>query len=207
MPVKTVSVVRSSVTFGKPQEITVSRVGKRPIAIPDGVTVTIKDNVLTAKKKNGELTVPFSEMMNVVVADGTVTVTPTAEDKTLSPLWGLTRALIQNALTGVNEGWKKTLEIYGVGYRAQLKGKSLDIQVGQSHPIVIEPPTGITFTANQESIDGQNVQVVQISGIDKQLVGDVTAKIRDLKPPEPYKGKGIRYRGEYVRRKAGKATG
>ena len=184
-----------------------SRVGKRPIAIPDGVTVTIKDNVLTAKKKNGELTVPFSEMMNVVVADGTVTVTPTAEDKTLSPLWGLTRALIQNALTGVNEGWKKTLEIYGVGYRAQLKGKSLDIQVGQSHPIVIEPPTGITFTANQESIDGQNVQVVQISGIDKQLVGDVTAKIRDLKPPEPYKGKGIRYRGEYVRRKAGKATG
>lgn len=184
-----------------------SRVGKRPITIPSDVTVTIENNVLTAKSKKGELHVPFSPKMTVTMNNGEVTVEPAVTEREISALWGLTRALIQNAVTGVHTGWSKVLEIYGIGYRAQLKGKSLDLQVGQSHPIVLEPPMGIVFTAVQESIEGQTVQVVEIKGIDKQLVGDVAAKIRDIKPPEPYKGKGIRYRGEYVRRKAGKATG
>ena len=129
------------------------------------------------------------------------------EERKISALWGLTRALIYNAVTGVSDGWERILDIYGVGYRAQLKGIDLDLQIGQSHPIVINPPKGVSFEAAQESIDGQNVQVVRVKGFDKQLVGDVASKIRALKPPEPYKGKGIRYRGEYVRRKAGKATG
>jgi len=119
----------------------------------------------------------------------------------------LTRALINNAVLGVHQGWEKVLEVRGIGYRAQVKGNNLDLQVGQSHPIEVEPPAGVSFEAAQESIEGENVQVVKVRGIDKQLVGDVSAKIRAFKPPEPYKGKGIRYRGEYVRRKAGKATG
>jgi len=183
-----------------------SRIGKQPIQVPSGVTVSSKDNVFTAKSSKGEITVPFSKKMNVEIDGSVVTVTPAVEERESSAIWGLTRALFQNAVTGVHTGWEKVVEIYGIGYRAQLKGKSLDLQVGHSHPIVIDPPDGISFEATQESIEGQNVQVVRIKGIDKQLVGDVAAKIRALKPPEPYKGKGIRYRGEYVRRKAGKAT-
>lgn len=184
-----------------------SRVGKRSIQIPKGVTVTIKDNVATVKGAKAELMVPFSEKMNVAVEDSEVTVTPAVNERQIGALWGLTRALVQNAVTGVSTGWEKVLDIYGVGYRAQLKGKDLDLQIGQSHPIVIKPPAGITFESGQEIIDGVSVQVVRITGHDKQLVGNMAAKIRALKPPEPYKGKGIRYRGEYVRRKAGKATG
>jgi len=145
--------------------------------------------------------------MKVKIDGSTVTVTPTVSEKKISAVWGLTRALIQNAVTGVSTGWEKVLEIYGVGYRAQVKGKDLDLQVGQSHPIVITPPKGVTFETSQESIEGQTVQVVKVMGADKQIVGDIAATIHALKPPEPYKGKGIRYRGEYVRRKAGKATG
>jgi len=184
-----------------------SRIGKQPIQIPSGVTATVKDNVFVAKSSKGELQVPFSEKIDVKIDGSVITVTPAAKEKKIEALWGLTRALIQNAVTGVESGWEKILEIYGVGYRAQLKGKDLDLQIGQSHPIVITPPPGITFEASQESIEGQTVQVVKVKGIDKQLVGDVAARIRALKPPEPYKGKGIRYRGEYIRRKAGKATG
>jgi len=120
---------------------------------------------------------------------------------------GATRSLIYNAVKGLDTGWGKVLEVYGIGYRAQIKGKNLDLQVGQSHPVVFTPPGGITFEASQESVEGQNIQVIKVNGIDKQLVGDVSAEIRAVKPPEPYKGKGIRYRGEYIRRKAGKATG
>ena len=184
-----------------------SRIGKQQINIPEGVTVSIKDRVFTAKSSKGELKVPYSEKMKVTIDDSTVKVTPAVEEKKIEALWGLTRALINNAIVGITSGFEKVLEIYGIGYRAQVKGKNLDLQVGQSHPIVITPPEGISFEAVQESIEGQNIQVITVKGIDKQLVGDVAAKIHALKPPEPYKGKGIRYRGEYVRRKAGKATG
>ena len=184
-----------------------SRVGKQPLNIPDGVTATIKGRIFTVKSSGGELTVPFSDKMKVKIDGSVITVTPRVEERQISAVWGLTRALIQNAVTGVNKGWHKVLEVYGVGYRAQLKGKDLDLQVGQSHPIVIKPPEGITFETAQEAVEGQNIQVITVKGADKCLVGDVAAKIRALKPPEPYKGKGIRYRGEYVRRKAGKATG
>lgn len=184
-----------------------SRVGKQPIHIPNGVTVTIKDLVATIKGPKGELTVPYSEKMSVTIDGSTVSVKPSVEERNIGSLWGLTRALINNAVVGVSKGWERTLDIYGVGYRAQLKGKDLDLQIGQSHPIVLTPPAGVSFEALQETIDGVALQVVKVKGFDKKLVGDVAAEIHALKPPEPYKGKGIRYRGEYVRRKAGKATG
>ncbi len=184
-----------------------SRVGKQPINIPDGVTATVKGRVFTVKSSGGELTVPFPDKMKVKIDGSVITVTPRVKEKQISAIWGLTRALIQNAVTGVNKGWHKELEVYGIGYRAQLKGKDLDLQVGQSHPIVIKPLEGITFETAQKTVEGQNIQIIMVKGADKRLVGDVAAKIRALKPPEPYKGKGIRYRGEYVRRKAGKAAG
>ncbi len=184
-----------------------SRVGKQPINIPDGVTVHIDGNVMTARSSKGELHVPFSEKMEVTCDSSMILVKPGVQERDINAIWGLTRSLIYNAVKGVHSEWGKVLEIYGIGYRAQLKGKDLDLQIGQSHPIVITPPEGIVFEAVQESIDGQNVQVITVKGISKQQVGDIAAKIRALKPPEPYKGKGIRYRGEYVRRKAGKATG
>jgi len=185
----------------------VSRIGKQPINIPDGVAVTFEGNTLVAKGPKGLLKVPFSERMNVTIDAGVVHVVPGENEKRVGALWGLTRALLSNAILGVHREWEKILEIRGVGYRAQLKGKDLDLQIGQSHPIVIQAPEGIAFSVAQESIEGQNVNVVTVKGADKQQVGDICATIRDLRPPEPYKGKGIRYRGEYVRRKAGKATG
>lgn len=184
-----------------------SRVGKKPIIIPEDISVSIKGRLFTAKSSKGELKVPFSEKINITVDGSTIRIHPAEENNKIGAIWGLTRALINNAVEGVHKEWEKVLEVYGVGYRAQLKGKNLDLKVGQSHPIVIVPPEGISFEAIQELIEGQNVQVIKVKGIDKQLVGDVAAKIHALKPPEPYKGKGIRYRGEYVRKKAGKATG
>jgi len=185
----------------------VSRMGKQPIIIPDGVSVSIKDQVFTARSSKGELHVPTSKKVKVKIDGSTVTVAPASKDKDINAIWGLMRSLINNAVTGVHTGWGKVLEVRGVGYRAQLKGKILDLQIGKSHPITVDPPEGITFETSQESIEGENVQIIKINGIDKQLVGDVAAKIRAFKPPEPYKGKGIRYFGEHVRRKAGKATG
>ena len=176
-----------------------SRIGKQPIIIPNGVTVSYNSGILTVKSSKGQLDVKIIDNMNVAIEGSTITVTPASDEKKVSAIWGLTRALINNAVTGVHSEWEKILEIRGVGYRAQLKGKKLDLQVGQSHPLVVDPPEGISFETFQENIDGDNVNVVKIKGIDKQLVGDVSAKIRAFKPPEPYKGKGIRYRGEYVR--------
>jgi len=184
-----------------------SRIGKQTIHIPDGVTVTFKSGIFTAKSSRGELRVPVSEKMKVTIEGSIVTVIPTVQERDINALWGLMRSLMQNAVTGVHTGWEKVLDVYGIGYRAQLKGKDLDLQVGQSHPIIFIPPEGVSFETAQEVMDGQNVQVIKVKGRDKQLVGDIAAKIRAVKPPEPYKGKGIRYRGEYVRRKAGKATG
>ena len=184
-----------------------SRIGKQPIEVPGGVSVSIAGQKFTAKSSKGQLDVPFSEKINVTIDGSRITVSPSSNEKKINALWGLTRALLNNAVMGVHSGWEKTLEVRGVGYRAQLKGKKLDLQVGQTHPIEVEPPDSVTFETSQENIDGENVQVIKIKGIDKQLVGDIAAKIRAFKPPEPYKGKGIRYRGEYVRIKAGKATG
>ena len=184
-----------------------SRIGKQPIQIPDGVTVNVTGNIVTVKSSKGELKVPFLESVNVAVDGSTIKVSVDSDTKKINALWGLTRALLNNAVTGVHTEWTKVLEIRGIGYRAQLKGKSLDLQLGHTHPVVIEPPKGISFEITQEAIEGQNTHVVKIKGIDKQLVGDVAAKIRAFRPPEPYKGKGVRYQGEYVRRKAGKAAG
>lgn len=184
-----------------------SRVGKRPIIVPAGVTVKVDENVFSAKGSKGEMKIPFPQGMKVVIDGSTVSVSPEVIEKNTGALWGLTRVLISNAVLGVSKGWSKVLEIRGVGYRAQMKGKKLDLNVGQSHPLEVEPPQGISFETVQETIEGDNVQVVRVNGYDKQLVGDIAAKIRSFRPPEPYKGKGIRYRGEYVRRKAGKATG
>lgn len=185
----------------------VSRIGKQPIEIPNGVSISIAGQIVSAKSTKGELQVPFSKKIKVTIGESKITVTPASNEKKISALWGLTRALLNNAVKGVDIGWEKILELRGIGYRAQLKGKNLDLQVGQSHPIEVEPPNGITFETSQENIDGENVQVIKVNGIDKKLVGDTAAKIRAFKPPEPYKGKGIRYRGEYVRKKAGKTTG
>lgn len=184
-----------------------SRIGKKPIHIPDGIKIHIEGNVCVAKSPKGELKIPFSDKFSVTVDGTLVQVAPVVEERGLKPSWGLTRALIQNAIVGLQKGWEKILEVRGVGYRAQLKGKSLDLQIGKSHPVVIAPPEGVTFETLQESVEGENIHVIRIKGINKQSVGDIAATIRALKPPEPYKGKGIRYRGEYVRRKAGKATG
>ena len=192
-----------------------SRVGKKPIIVPAGVSVNIDDHLLKVKSSKGDLEVPFSSKINVTLEGSTIRILPAeenkkiraVENKKIRALWGLTRALIYNAVEGVHKEWEKVLEMYGIGYRAQLKGKNLDLQVGFSHPIVIVPPKGISFETVQELIEGQNVQVIKVKGINKQLVGDVAAKIHAIRPPEPYKGKGIRYRGEYVRKKAGKATG
>jgi len=186
---------------------TVSRIGKQPIKIPDGVTVNVKGHVFTAKSSKGELKVPFSESIKVTVDGQKIVVAPASENSKVSALWGLTRALIFNAVRGVHKEWTKDLEIRGVGYRAQLKGKNLDLQVGYSHPVVLTPPHGISFEVTQDTLEGQTIHIVRVKGIDKKLVGDIAANIRALKPPEPYKGKGVRYRGEYVRRKAGKAAG
>ncbi len=184
-----------------------SRIGKMPIQIPGGVTVTLDGNSLTAKGPKGQLTVPFSEKMNVTIEDGAVNVRPAVEEREAGALWGLTRSLLFNAVTGVHKEWEKILEVRGVGYRAQVKGKDLDLNIGQSHPLIIPAPEGISFSVAQETIEGQSVPVITVRGISKQAVGDISADIRAKRPPEPYKGKGIRYRGEYVRRKAGKATG
>ena len=184
-----------------------SRIGKQPINIPDGISASINNHVFTAKSSKGELQVPILESMKVSIDGSSITVMPLLENSHTSALWGLMRSLLNNAVLGLDKGWSKTLELRGIGYRAQLKGKKLDLQVGQSHPIEIEPPVGITFITSQETIEGDNVQIIEVNGIDKQLVGNVAAKIRAVKPPEPYKGKGMRYRGEYVRKKAGKATG
>lgn len=184
-----------------------SRIGKQPIQIPSGVTVSLDGHVMTAKGPKGQLQVPYSEKISVIIEGGVLTVTPAVEEKKIGAMWGLTRTLLFNAITGVSKEWEKVLEVRGVGYRAQLKGKDLDLQIGQSHPLVIPAPEGISFTVALENVEGQNVPVVRVIGADKQKVGDISADIHRLKPPEPYKGKGIRYRGEYVRRKAGKATG
>ena len=179
-----------------------SRIGKSPIAIPAGVTVTVgAENEVTVKGPLGTLTNKFNPNMTIECKDGVLTVARPNDEKENRAFHGLTRALINNMVVGVTKGYTKTLEIVGVGYRAEMQGTKINMNLGYSHPVVIEAIDGIKFavTANQA---GNNV--ISITGIDKQLVGQVAANIRAKRPPEPYKGKGVKYEGERIRRKAGK---
>jgi large subunit ribosomal protein L6 len=174
-----------------------SRIGRKPIEIPEGVTVDVKPGAVMVKGPKGELSQTVSPQMTVAEGDGALTVarpTDRGEDRALH---GLTRSLIANMVEGVTAGFEKRLAIQGVGYRARLQGKALELSVGYSHPVSISAPDGIEFEVPQPT------QVI-VRGIDKQLVGETAARIRRVRPPEPYKGKGVRYEGEHVRRKVGK---
>ena len=175
-----------------------SRVGNAPIELPSGVDVSVKDDEVQVKGPKGTLTQTIEPNLGVDVEDGVVTVTRTNDERQTRALHGLTRALIANMVTGVSEGFSKELTIVGVGYRAALKGSSLELQVGYSHPVNVEALDGVTFDVPEPTR-------IIVGGIDKQKVGQMAADIRAVRPPEPYKGKGIRYTDEYVRRKAGKA--
>jgi large subunit ribosomal protein L6 len=174
-----------------------SRIGNRPIEIPEGVNVDVADGLVTVKGPRGELRQPVSPAMRIEHSDGTLTVERPSERGEHRALHGLTRTLIANMVEGVTNGFEKRLEIQGVGYRARLQGKQLEMALGYSHPVSITPPEGIEFEVPQPT-------EVIVRGIDKQLVGEIAARVRKQRPPEPYKGKGVRYAGEYVRRKVGK---
>lgn len=174
-----------------------SRIGKLPIDLPSGVTVTQADGSVTVKGKNGELKSNFSDKITIKQEGEMLILTRENEQKQTKALHGLTRALLANMVTGVTDGFSKTLEIVGVGYRVQLQGQKLVFSLGFSHPVEVEPPAGISF-------ESPSANMIIIKGIDKQKVGQCAANIRSLRPPEPYKGKGIKYSGEYIRRKVGK---
>jgi large subunit ribosomal protein L6 len=175
-----------------------SRIGRLPIAVPSTVEVTIDGRHLTVSGPKGTLSRTLHPDISVTREDGTIVVTRPTEQKTHKQLHGLTRTLVNNMVIGVTDGYRKGLEISGVGYRAALSGRKLTLNLGYSHPIEIEPPDGITFEL-------ENPTRLSVVGIDKELVGQVAAKVRSTRKPEPYKGKGVRYAGEQVRRKAGKA--
>ena len=175
-----------------------SRIGKRPIPIPDKVTVSISGSTVTVKGPKGELSRTLTPQVLIAQEDNTVVVTRADESRLARQQHGLSRTLIANMVDGVSKGFEKRLEIQGVGYRAAVQGKNLTLNVGYSNPVVIEPPEGIKVAVEA------NTNVI-VTGIDKEIVGNIAAKIRAVRPPEPYKGKGIRYSGEYVRRKVGKA--
>ena len=177
-----------------------SRIGKLPVPIPDGVDVSVDGATITVKGPKGTLTQTMPEGVELAVTDDGVVVTPTGETRMHRSRWGLVRSLAFNMVEGVTTGYQKSLELVGVGYRAQTKGSDLEVQVGYSHPVLVEAPEGITFETPQPTR-------IIISGIDKVLVGQVAANVRSIRPPEPYKGKGIKYEGERIRRKAGKAAG
>lgn len=175
-----------------------SRIGKLPISIPSGVTITVgDDNLVTVKGPKGTLSQKFSPEMKVSQEDGTLHVERASDDKQHRALHGLTRSLIHNMVVGTTDGFEKKLEIVGVGYRAQMDGKKLVLNVGYSHPVTMDPPEGIEFETPAPN-------KISVKGIDKQLVGQMAADIRAVRSPEPYKGKGIRYENEFVRRKVGK---
>jgi large subunit ribosomal protein L6 len=182
-----------------------SRIGRAPISVPPKVQVTWTDsNYVTVKGPNGELSYQVDPALTLKLENGTLTVTRPSESKPHKAIHGLYRTLINNMVEGVTKGYTKRLEIHGVGYRAAKVGENLVIQVGYSHPVEVQPPHGISFTV--DGIDpATKATRLSVSGIDKQLVGEVAAQIRHVRKPEPYKGKGIRYAGEAIRRKAGKA--
>jgi large subunit ribosomal protein L6 len=175
-----------------------SRVGKLPIPVPSGVDVDIKGSHIVVKGPKGTLERDIAPQLSIVAEDGHLRVERPDEEKRSRELHGLTRTLINNMVVGVTEGYTRNLEIQGVGYRAQLVGKKLQLNLGYSHPIEMDPPEGITFNVETPT-------KLAVSGIDKELVGRIAAQVREKRKPEPYKGKGVRYAGEVVRRKAGKA--
>jgi large subunit ribosomal protein L6 len=176
-----------------------SRIGKQIIVIPDGVSVAIDGSRVTVKGPNGEIEREFHPSMQVVHENGELRVNRPTDRRDHRSLHGLTGALLANMVRGVTDGFEKKLEIVGVGYRAEAAGKSLRLHLGFSHPIVYEPPDGVSLQAESPTL-------VKVSGVDKERVGQAAAEIRALRPPEPYKGKGVRYQGEHVRRKAGKTA-
>jgi large subunit ribosomal protein L6 len=176
-----------------------SRIGKQPITLPSGVKAEIKNGSIMVTGPKGKLSQTIHPDMYVEQENGVLLVKRPTESRQHRSLHGLTRALINNMVVGVSEGFTKTLQIEGVGYRAELQGKDLVLNVGYSHPVRFSPPQNVTFAVENRS------KTIIVSGIDKQVVGEIAANIRKQRPPEPYKGKGIRYDGEYVRRKAGKA--
>jgi large subunit ribosomal protein L6 len=175
-----------------------SRIGKKPIDIPQGVEVKIDGQKVTAKGPLGEETVNVRSEIAVKIENNQVILTKTVNSREADALYGLSRTLVANAVHGVKEGFEKKLEIQGVGYRANMEGKNLNLALGYSHPVIVEPPAGITISVEANT-------KITVKGTNKQTVGDVAAFIRSKRPPEVYKGKGVRYEGEYIRRKAGKA--
>lgn len=174
-----------------------SRIGKKPIAVPSGVTVTLDGQSVTAKGSKGELALTLVDEVSIAQGDDGLVVSPNEGMPRAAAMWGMSRTLVQNMVTGVSEGFTKKLEINGVGYRAQMQGKNLQLSLGFSHDIIQEVPEGIDVKTPKPT-------EIEISGIDKQKVGQLAAEIRGYRPPEPYKGKGVKYEGEYIFRKEGK---
>lgn len=175
-----------------------SRIGKMPVVIPTGVTITINADAVMVKGPKGEVSLAIPRGISVVQEENNLVITSKRNDRPGKALYGLTRALLANHIQGLTQGFTKTLELVGVGYRASLSGVNLVLSVGFSHQVTVTPPKDVTFTVNEGKI--------VVSGKDKQVVGQVAANVRAVRPPEPYKGKGIRYEGEYVRKKAGKSA-
>ncbi len=177
-----------------------SRIGKKALPIPSDAQVTIKDGFAKVKGPKGELEFKMPEVISFELKDNTLTFSRPSDEKHVRAMHGMVRAVIASMVEGVTKGFTKTMDIEGVGYKAELRGKNLYLLLGFSHPILVIPPPGITLAA-------ASATQISVSGVDKQLVGEVSAKIREIRPPEPYKGKGVRYSGEQVRRKAGKSGG
>ena len=175
-----------------------SRIGNAPIDMPSGVDITVSGQTVVVKGPKGELTRTFADQITVTVEDRVISVARDGDDREARSLHGLSRALLANMVTGVSQGYEKQLQTVGVGYRAALQGKTLELQVGYSHPVLLEAPEGIEFEVPEQTR-------IIIRGIDKERVGQIAADVRAVRPPEPYKGKGIRYVDEQIRRKAGKA--
>lgn len=176
-----------------------SRIGKQPVSLPEGVTASVQGDSITVKGPKGELSRSIHPDISVVVQDGVVACSIARKSKQARALWGTTRSVIAGAIEGVHAGHKKQLELHGVGYRASVKGKNLELAVGFSHPVTVEAPENVTFGVEKE--------VITVEGIDPVIVGQIASNIRKVRKPEPYKGKGIRYVGEHVRRKVGKVVG
>ena len=174
-----------------------SRIGKKAITVPSGVTVTLDGQTVAVKGPKGQLAYTAPDEIRVAQEGGQLSFTPTSDSQRAGAMWGLSRTLVNNMVDGVTKGFEETLELVGVGYRAAMKGKNLSLQLGFSHDIDFPPPEGITFASAKPT-------EIKIAGIDKQMVGETAARIRRIRPPEPYKGKGVRYAGETVRRKEGK---
>jgi large subunit ribosomal protein L6 len=174
-----------------------SRIGKKPISVPQGVQVTLEGQKVSVKGPKGQLSWTVTDEIEVKQDGGQLVLSTREETPRAAAMWGLSRTLVNNMVEGVTKGYEETLELVGVGYRAAMKGQSLSMQLGFSHDVDIPAPQGITFAVPKQT-------EIRISGIDKQLVGELAARIRKIRPPEPYKGKGVRYAGEHVRRKEGK---